>query len=328
MTENISIWVYILFRQYCRKIIHRQGDMMANAIIYTFSGTGNTLIAAEMIKKEFEAKGIKADIYRVKNPFGEIPDPNGYDYAGFGYPIYAFNCPELFFNFIKYLPSAPGKKAFIFKTAGEPSHFNDASSHKLLSALKKKGFNAVLEQHLLMPYNIVFRYKDSLVKQMYLYTEALCSLLVKRFIAGERWIPRYRLRSRALSFLFRIQWPGARFNGRLYSVNKKKCSKCLLCVKNCPTGNIRFENGKIKFDFKCNMCMYCAMFCPKDAVNIGLLRFWKVTGAYDFKGILKDPDIPSDFISDKTKGYFRFFRGYFKRADAMLEKYGAKLPEA
>jgi len=158
---------------------------MANAIIYTFSGTGNTLIAAEMIKKQFETEGIKTDIYRVKNPFGEAPDPDGYDYAGFGYPIYAFNCPEIFFRFVKSLPSAPGRKAFIFKTAGEPSHFNDASSYKLLAELKKKGFVTALEQHLLMPYNIVFRYKDSLAKQMYLYTGALCALLVKRLLAGK-----------------------------------------------------------------------------------------------------------------------------------------------
>jgi ferredoxin/flavodoxin len=301
---------------------------MASAIIYTFSGTGNTFTAAEMIKKDLEREGVKTNIYRVHRPFGDVPPPGNYDFIGFGYPVHAFNCPQIFYRFVKSLPSAPGKKAFLFKTSGEPFRLNDASSYKLIKELRKKGLDPVLEQHLLMPYNIVFRYKDSLVKQMYQYTGALCALLVKRLLAGERGIPRYRLLHKAVSLIFRIQWPGARLNGRLYSVGRKKCSKCMLCVKSCPSGNIGFENGRFRFDFSCAMCMRCAMYCPENAVNIGLLRFWKVNGTYDFCGIAGNPEIPSDFIGAGTRGYFRLFRNYYRNADSVLAEYGIDIPGA
>ena len=68
--------------------------------------------------------------------------------------------------------------------------------------------------------------------------------------------------------------------------------------------------------------MRCAMFCPHDAINVGLLRFWKVNGAYRFKQLLADPNIPADFVREDTKGYFRLFRKYYRKADAMLARYG------
>ncbi|MDD5018737.1 MAG: EFR1 family ferrodoxin [Eubacteriales bacterium] len=293
---------------------------MATAIIYVFSGTGNTLTAANMLKKQLDSNNIKTQVYEVKRPFGDFPMPAVYDYVGFGYPVHAFNTPQLFLQFIKMFPQMPGKKAFIFKTSGEPFSFNDASSYKLWKLLTERKFDVVLEKHLLMPYNIVFRYNDSLVKQMLIYNKALSSLFVSRLLNGERDAIKYRLRHRAVSAVFRIQWFGAKLNGRLHSVNDKKCAHCMRCANNCPSGNISLKDGKIKFDGQCAMCMRCAMFCPKGAVNIGFLHFWKVNGAYDFDRILSDPDILADFINSETKGYFRLFRKYYDKANQELKK--------
>lgn len=295
---------------------------MSKAIIYYFSGTKNTFTIANMIKSQFEEKGIKTKLHEIKKPFGVFPTPDDYDYVGFGYPVHAFNSPQIFLQFVRMLPKTAEKKAFIFKTAGEPFKINDSSSYKLFRLLHKKGFDIMLEKHLLMPYNVVFRYKDSLVKQMYLYNEALCQLIIKNLVTGKRESIKYHFRHKLASLIFRVQWAGAILNGRIYTVNRKKCISCNLCVNSCPTKNITLKNGRFKFDSCCAMCMRCVMFCPANAINPGILRLWKVNGAYSFNKILEDNDIPYNFINSETKGYFRLFKRYYKKADAELIKNG------
>lgn len=299
---------------------------MQTALIYVFSGTGNTLLTANMLGSHLESKGIKAIVHSIGSDESP-PLPDDFDYIGFGYPVYAYNMPEIFSRFVRNLPDAPDKKAFIFKTSGEPFMLNRVSSYKLIKTLRRKGYDVLIEQHLLMPYNILFRYPDDLSKQMYLYSDAMCKMLSLRLTGGERDEFKFNPASVFASLLMRVQWPGARLNGRLYRVNRKKCSKCMKCVKDCPEKNISFKNGKFRFGWRCNMCMRCAMLCPADAVNIGLIPFFKINKAYDFKRILADRSIKADHVNPETKGYFRLFRKFFSRADTALAKYGIDLTD-
>lgn len=59
------------------------------------------------------------------------------------------------------------------------------------------------------------------------------------------------------------------------------------CVRGCPVGNIKFEDGKFRFGGNCIGCARCAFGCPADAIRTGFLNPIKVNGAYDFDA---DPD--------------------------------------
>ena len=299
---------------------------MPNAIIYVFSGTYHTLKTAEMIKAHLIAGNVPTTIFEVRQPIDQIPAPQEGDIVGFGYPVHAFNSPQLFLDFVKKLPAAQLNRAFIFKTSGEPFHINDASSCRLLRMLVKKGYDVMLETHMLMPYNILRRYPDGLVKQMTLYSDAMCQQLALRLLNGERDMIRYTLRHRLASVIFRIEWFGAWFNGLFYSVNMQKCTKCQKCVKTCPACNISFDGERFHFARHCTMCMRCAMYCPTDAMNIGLLQPWKVNGGYAFMRIANDPGVPVDYVNPTTKGYFGLFRRFFRKADESLLAYGISVP--
>jgi ferredoxin len=297
---------------------------MKTAIIYVFSGTFHTLKAARLICGALEKRGVAAKVCEVKKPFDAIPSPEGYDLVGFGYPVHAYNAPQMFVEFVRRLPPLK-RRAFLFKTSGEPFRMNNASSCLVFRLLENKGYDVRLETHMLMPYNIMFRYPDSLAKQMYLYTQAQSDLLALRFLKGDRDHIRFNPGHRLLAFLMRIEWPGAKLNGLLYRVDRKKCTQCRSCVSMCPASNIRMENGRIRFGGQCAMCMRCAMFCPHDAIRVGLLRFWKLNGGYSFQRLLADPDVPTDYVRKETKGYFRLFRKYYRKADAMLARYGIQV---
>lgn len=299
---------------------------MPNAIIYYFTGTYHTLKTAEMLKKHLEEGHVPTTLHEVRQPIDRIPFPEEGDIVGFAYPVHAFNAPQLFLRFVRKLPEAQRNRAFIFKNSGEPFKINDASSYKLYRMLLKKGYDVVQETHLLMPYNIMYRYPDGLVKQMTVYSDAMCKQLAVRLLNGERGTFRYTLRHRIVSVLLRIEWFGAWFNGMFYSVNKQKCTKCQRCVNTCPANNITFDGERFHFARHCTMCMRCVMYCPADAVKIGLLQPWKVNGGYAFSRILADPAVPVDFINPKTQGYFGLFRPFFRKADESLLEYGITVP--
>lgn len=343
------------------------------AIIYVFSGTGNTFITAEKTARALFEKGIQTDLYRVcsqdsqmyqsafyrceedgkltaacpesfdlntegcllSSEFGIVPNPNHYDLAGFAYPIHAFNTPQIFLRFVKQLPSLnddkKGSLGFIFKTSGEPFKPNASSSRTLAYFLKKKGYLPCMDLHILMPYNIMFRYPDAMAKQMYLHMEQLsCRLAEDVANAVFNYVPIQTLRFNPLitfmSYIFRIQWPAAKVNGKLHAVKSNLCVGCGACVKNCPTSNIELQPLVIsanetrmipKIGFHCTMCMECTMVCPKAAINPGFLTPWKVNPKWDFDRILNDVTIPSNWTDDANAGYFKLFRKYFAEPEVI-----------
>ena len=293
---------------------------MKKAIIYFFSGTGNTKIAASEIQEALDAKYYATTLVEIKLPLVALPDPNDFDVAGFGYPVHAFNPPQLFLKTIKTLPKVKkDMPAFIFKTAGEPFPLNNASSWSVMRVLRRKGFSILMDRHLLMPYNILFRYPDALAKQMVLHTRSMAKLIAtdiclnkktERIIYPWTWL--------AMLF-FRIQWVGARINGPLFHVKKEKCIQCGLCLKSCPSNNIKFVDGYPKFSFDCSMCMGCVMNCPKDAIRPGIISPIRVNGVYPFAKLIQDDLLRDDFINEETSGYFKSFRNYYRSTYEEIE---------
>lgn len=288
---------------------------MKNVLIAVFSGTGNTLRTADYFKKSFENHGYSAEILNI-NRNTPAPDTKKYSIIGFGYPIHAFNTPEIFNAFVKKLPQEENKKCFVFKTSGEPFKINNSSSAKLFSLLKKKGYIPSNEIHLLMPYNIMFRYPDGIAAQMDYYSRKMAEKEVGNIIEGKKTHIKHGIFSRMASVIFRIEQPSAKFNGRFYKADTAKCINCMLCAEHCPENNIKYENGRLIFGRNCSLCMRCSMNCPADAISIGLLKRWKVNPPYEFEKYAEEK-IPFG-INSASKGYFGKFRKFFKQADIFI----------
>ena len=288
---------------------------MKRVIIFYFSGTGHTEIVAEMIKNALHTQGVHVDCHRIDRCVldGSIPDISGYDAVGIGYPIYAFNVPRTVEEFVRMLPKG-GKPVFVFKTAGEPFMFNKPSSYFIHGQLRRRGYGLIYERLYLMPYNIVFRYPDEVVKEIYTLSECLAGKMAEDIVRGAEHKPRYNPLLVLISLVMRIQFPGARLNGRLMRAGKD-CNRCGKCVRECRGGNIRMDRGRVRFGWRCVMCMRCVMFCPKSAVKAGILEPWAVRGAYDFKGIVNNPAVEGRYIENCRKGFFTHFKKYLAQAE-------------
>ncbi len=294
----------------------------SSVILYTFSGTGNTTKVAQMIKTNFETKGIECRLVEI-GKLETLPQPPEGALVGIGFPIHAFNSPTPLMRAMRSLSeSLDSQKCFIFKVSGEPLKLNNAAAKGLKRLLKRKNYETMGDYHFLMPYNIWFRYSDALANHMYRYALGQSRLIVEELTNGANYTPkRAPLRAHAVATVLKIQKPAAKLNGRLYKVDREKCTLCGVCERGCPVANIEIKDGKVNFHKHCAMCMYCAMYCPEDAISIGLLKYWKVNGPYPYTRLTDDKSLPFPLITAKTKGIRKIFIKHYQRLDQKLAEY-------
>ena len=255
--------------------------MSENAIIYVFSGTGNTAKVCELYKNEFEKQGVETTLYKVTADFNNLPNSADFKYVGFAYPIHAFNAPKLMLDLARALPKCDGKTYFVLKSSGEPLRVNNISSYKLRRILKRKGYSQFAEYHYIMPYNMIFRHTDTMATKMWNTCSQLVPIEAREVLANTPHLLKKVPFGHFVAWVLRIEHGAMRINGRLFKVNKDKCVNCGACAKNCPVGNIEIKDGKFRFKGDCLMCARCSFNCPTDAFNIALLNGWRINGRYN-----------------------------------------------
>lgn len=291
--------------------------------IYVFSGTGNTIAVAELYKKYLNAE---VTIYRISENSGTPPPPDEFELIGIGYPIHAFCAPEPILEFVKNLPIVQNKRAFIFKTSGEGLHLNDCSSQKVIKILSRKGYDVVLERHIVMPYNMIFRHSDAMAKHMWIYAKALVKANCCEIEKGVREnVKKFRISRIWTAPVGFIERHFAHLHGTAFKIDSEKCLKCGECIKNCPENNITLQNNKYKFGHKCVLCMGCSFNCPVDAIKIGIFKYWKVNGSYRLEVLEKDESLPFPFIPEQAKGIYRLYKKYYREADLRLKEAGLNI---
>jgi NAD-dependent dihydropyrimidine dehydrogenase PreA subunit len=278
------------------------------ALFLYFSGTGNTRRLVSLYGASFRKAGIQVFVHSLEEGPLET-DPSFFDYIGIFYPIYAFNAPWFVLQYFKKLSKASKPiDYFIVKTSGEGLALNNASSGKLIGILRRRNYHLKEEFHYLMPYCLVFRHTETMATKMLETAKAVVPIDSQSVIDHKPVKLSHFFFGPLISFLFRIEYWGGRFNGKFYKADKDKCSHCLLCLNHCPVGNIYLDSkGDIAFSKHCLMCQRCAMYCPKDAIAIGLFHRWKVHGAYRFT-------IPSVPEKDRHPHYCKHsYEKYFAR---------------
>ena len=287
---------------------------MKNAIIYVFSGTGNTKKACDIYKHEFEKNDVDTTLYIVRKGFEKLPDPNDFDFVGFAYPIHGFNAPYIMLDLAKALPKANGtKQYFVVKTSGEPLKINNVSSIKFNDIMKKKGYVLMSEYHYVMPYNMIFRHTDEMAVRMKYTLDNLAPIEAREVVCGvEHKLSKVPF-GRFVAWVVRIEQPAMKINGKFFKVDSEKCINCGACVKNCPVGNIKMDgNGKFSFGGDCVMCTRCSFNCPTNAFDIGMLNGWKVNGRYSYK-------LPEKPEEDKRAWYCKkAYKRYFEEAQKKI----------
>jgi NAD-dependent dihydropyrimidine dehydrogenase PreA subunit len=284
------------------------------AFILTFSGTGNTQYVVDAVAESIRNKGWDADICPLEqiNSEQNLSAFREADIVGIAFPVHAFNPPWLVEKVVRSLPKMGSRKCFVLRTSGSP-FINAGSIVRLKKLLKDRNLATLYDVLVPMPSNFMVRYNDSFIKLNLQMARKQADMIATDLVNGVNKRARTNLLVRLVSWLLLVERLGSHLGGRVWKV-EKSCTFCGKCVRDCPTQNIKLQDGKLSFGWNCTLCMRCSFGCPVQAFSnkhYGKLMF--VKPPYDLKAIEANPEIPAADLNDDSIYGVKDFRQYWKK---------------
>ena len=231
------------------------------------SGTGNTKHIVTLLLSELGGNGIIAPI-ESEDAMKALEDEE----IILAYPTQFSNIPYLVRDFINsHASSWKSKKIFLITTMGLFAGDGTGCAARLL---RKYGAEITGGLQIVMPDSIG---DCKALKKSKEQNIAIIEKADKRVVEAAKQMREGNYPKEGLSFAAHL---AGLFGQRLWFYNKTtgyvdkvkidpaKCIGCGICAMNCPTQNIKIENGKALASSKCTMCYRCIDHCPKQAMTL------------------------------------------------------------
>jgi len=249
--------------------------------IFYFSGTGNTKWLAEQLSEKLNAKSHTADCYTIEKPVAELTELiksvlEQSDYIGFAFPLHGADAPGVIKEFFSLFVSVAAKsektsaKLMILNTFG---YVNGMGYFRLKKILKKCDMpisyymnfrlpnNSEASNYKLLGENIPEKIKNSATSKIDNLIEALEKGRKRIQGIGPHLLTGIVIR-KLLSEKIKESYNNLKVDSSL-------CTKCMKCVKNCPTKSIKYSNDSFAFKSACDVCWRCIALCPEGAISTG-----------------------------------------------------------
>jgi len=244
------------------------------AVVFYFSGTGNTWWVSEEMVKALTRGGLQAKAYSIEKITDEkaVQLIQNAGIVGFGYPIHGSDLPLPMKKFIERLPLVPDKKAFSFCTQWYWSGDGAAIGAAMLG---KKGFKVNWGEHFLMPNNVSvsvirlpYTNDPERIKRILTRADQKIKRFADRIIKGVPSKRGFNCAANALGSMQRK--PYRHFYHKLQNdigIDQAHCIDCGECIRLCPVGNLYYDGPVIKTRGTCIICLRCYNFCPVAAIT-------------------------------------------------------------
>ena len=234
------------------------------AVIFYFSGTGNSFSVARKLGKELDA--------RVEGISGYLREPYTVEdeLVGFVTPVFCLALPPVVKTFLEKVHLVKPVYIFGVATMGAMAGQTLSQAENILS-LRGLSLNAGFK--IALPdSSIVFPTTAKVNSKMLSDEEtevAKMALAVKKRAENDH----------KSNFLFvgsMVESVGWWVMKNFYGIDRKtvstdKCIQCGLCVKICPADCIKMKDGYPFFGENCVSCFACAQWCPMQAISLGKL---------------------------------------------------------
>jgi len=248
---------------------------MDYTMIY-FSGTGNTKLIAQEIKKRFEDLENNVELISIEDHERLANCDLTNKVVGFGFPVYKFSYPDIFNQFFLTLnEKLNGNKYFVFSTYArfEASAFSDFTRNiNNGSLIAAQGFKTPscgisarknvddYEYQSVMFFEDEINFKlDGFVINIIKHVGGECMLNLKKGLFDK--IKKAIVKDIEITKYPRLQ------------IEDEKCTLCGLCAHACPDRNLLIREGlvEIKDSVGCLRCLRCMNHCPSNAITFGSL---------------------------------------------------------
>jgi Pyruvate/2-oxoacid:ferredoxin oxidoreductase delta subunit/flavodoxin len=228
---------------------------------------------AESIAAGLRREKCQVELYNIKD--AQPPNPIGYDIFGIGSPVYCYRLPFNITDYLNSLSDLGGLPTYTFILHGTYPFDTSRSMRRILArkGAQEVGHFRCYGADFYLPY----------LKEGYLFSpdHPMPEELSKAETFGKgiannavdkscSWIDV----DQAPTLVYRLErfllnrWFVEHVYSRLFSVNKKSCNVCGLCMKTCPCANIdQDKDGYPIWGRKCLLCQMCELRCPQDAIT-------------------------------------------------------------
>jgi len=233
------------------------------AIIFYFTGTGNSLYVVKEISKSFKHVDIAAIPQAVDSKKFNYED---YSEVGFVMPLYFMGMPVMVKDFIDniHIPNA----IYIFSIVTR-AYTKGLVFTEINKSLMKQGKTLSYGKYISFP-DCYIRWDQAHDEesQRKVFDKATNQLdMMKQELLDEKMCAQKEGKIlNVTSAIINKVW-----KARLSSINKtfkvnEDCIQCGICIRTCPAKNIKLENNMLKWNKKCQDCMSCVQSCPHKAI--------------------------------------------------------------
>lgn len=248
-------------------------------IIFYFSGTGNTEIISEEIKKRLEIKNHNVELISIEDTVKIENVSLKNKIIGFGFPVYKFSYPDIFNNVLPIINRlGQNNKYFQFSTY---ARFTAESFYEFSKQLEKNTFNLITEESFKSPscgisarkpesdfeYESVMFFEDDIHIKLDAFVDRILSSIHTNSVKiTHKHTVFSKAKLKLVKDIERTKYPKMQ-------IDKNVCSGCGLCARKCPDQNLVMMENHIKIhdEYTCLHCLRCMNHCPANAIIFGKL---------------------------------------------------------
>ncbi len=252
-----------------------------NALVVYFSGTGGTARAADAVAAALVSRGVSVNKQEIHH--SNVIENGGEDLLVLLFAVHAMNAPEPVYRWLTSMKSVQGTPAAVLSVSGGGEVFpNKACRVSSIKRLKKKGYDVIYEDMLVMPSNMNPATPDDLAVKLVQVLPQKAQKIADDLLAGVKRRTKPGLVNRSVSVLCEMEKFGAHQFGKGLFANEK-CTGCGWCARQCPSGNISMAGKAPVFNGKCVMCFRCVYGCREQAIKAKFMKSFLNQNGFDIK---------------------------------------------
>jgi Pyruvate/2-oxoacid:ferredoxin oxidoreductase delta subunit/flavodoxin len=253
--------------------------MIQKAIIYYFTGTGNSGNVAQWFLQVAQSKNIDCKLVDIaKTERRHLPSPTPDTLVVFVSPIHGFNYSPIMLHFIANFPKGKNKVVLMNTRAGmligkwiTPGLTGFAFYLSMLM-LRIKGYSLQGTLPVDLPSNWLSLHPGlNLPTVQYLHSrnKERVSAFAEKILAGHTV---FKGQGEIIQDLVAIPISLGYYLFGRFLLSKtfyasSACNKCGLCIQNCPVKAIILIDNRPYWTYRCESCMKCMGYCPPKAVE-------------------------------------------------------------